>query len=127
MIVIDTSALMAVLLKESDSDRIMALLEADEDFVISAGTLAEIRIVALGQGLEDDLDQLLDAINLEVETLAAADTRAVSKAYSQWGRGFHSARLNFGDCFAYATAKRLNAPLLFVGDDFSKTDITPAM
>ena len=53
--------------------------------------------------------------------------RLSSEAYSKWGKGFHAARLNFGDCFAYATAKSLNAPILYVGGDFGKTDIIPAM
>ena len=127
MIVVDTSALMTVLFEEAGAKRIQALLKAEEAIVISAGTLAEARIVALGADMVAELEDLLDAAGMDVEAVSEADSRSVSEAYSKWGKGFHAARLNFGDCFAYATAKRLNAPLLFVGDGFSKTDITPAM
>ena len=119
--------MMAVLLKESGAEKVRGIMETDEEFLISAGTLAEARIVALGQSVENDLDNLLDTISPDVEPLSEAGARAVSEAYSKWGKGFHPAQLNFGDCFAYATAKRLDCQLLFVGNDFSKTDIVPAI
>lgn len=127
MIVVDTSALMTVLFEEAGAKQIQALLKAEKAVVISSGTLAEARIVALGADMTEEFENLLDVIGAEVEAVSEADARSVSDAYSKWGKGFHPARLNFGDCFAYATAKRRNAPLLFVGDDFSKTGIIPAI
>lgn len=127
MIVLDTSAIMAVLLNEIGADQIAEVLEAEDSVVMSAGTLAETRIVAVRHGMAKRLEQLLEVLGVEVETLSEADTIAVSEAYARWGKGIHPARLNFGDCFAYATAMRKNAPLLFVGRDFSKTDVTPVL
>jgi ribonuclease VapC len=127
LIVIDTSALMALLLGEPEADEIAALLASDESFAISAGTLAEALIVAERRGLHKELSQLLEGLSVDVGELSAAGAVAVSKAYSAWGKGVHPAGLNFGDCFAYAAAKSSGARLLFVGDDFAKTDIVPVL
>lgn len=123
MIVLDTSALMALLLGEPEADKIAEVLESEESFKISAGTVAEALIVAGRRGVSEELSQLLEAIAVEVETFSAAGAVAISEAYSTWGKGVHPAGLNFGDCFAYVTAKSGGSPLLYVGDDFSQTDI----
>ncbi len=127
MIVIDTSALMALLLGESDSDEIAALLGSQESLSISAGTLAEALIVAERRGFGKELAQLLEGLSVDVDEVSAAGAVAVAQAYSAWGKGVHPAGLNFGDCFAYAAAKTSGARLLFVGDDFAKTDVVPAL
>lgn len=127
MIVIDTSALMALLLGEAGADEIAALLGSEESLSISAGTLAEALIVAKRRGLQAEMAQLIDGLSVDVDELGAGGAAAVAQAYSAWGKGVHPAGLNFGDCFAYATAKTSGARLLFVGDDFAKTDIVPAL
>ena len=127
MIVIDTSALMALLLGEPEADEIAAILGGDESLSISAGTLAEALIVAERRGLQVEMAQLIDGLGVDVDELGAAGAAAVARAYSAWGKGVHPAGLNFGDCFAYAAAKSSGARLLFVGDDFAKTDVVPAL
>ena len=122
MIVVDTSAIMAVLLGEPSSDQIIQAL-SDNALAISAGTLSELFIVATERGLNDDLQSLLQAIGAEVIVVDGVIARSVQGAFYNWGKGRHPASLNFGDCFAYATAKKLEVPLLYVGDDFSKTDL----
>ena len=123
MIVLDTSALLAMLLGEPEAERIAKALNTADSVVMSAGTFAEARVVASRRGFGGELDKFLDDIAVIIETLDAADAVEVSKAYEKWGKGFHPARLNLGDCFSYVTAKRLGAPLLFIGNDFGKTDI----
>ncbi|WBQ14374.1 type II toxin-antitoxin system VapC family toxin [Hyphomonadaceae bacterium BL14] len=120
MIVLDTSALMALLLGEPEANEIAVLLKSEESFKISAGTLAEALIVAWRRGLSQEMSQLLEGIAVEVETVSATGALAVAKAYSQWGKGVHPAGLNFGDCFSYVTAKGSGSPLLYVGDDFPR-------
>ncbi len=127
MIVLDTSALMALLLAEPEADQIAEILKSDEDFMISAGTLAEALIVAGRRGLSEEMSRLLEGIGVEIEAVTAAGAIAVSKAYSTWGKGIHPAGLNFGDCFSYTTAKASGSSLLYVGDDFSKTDLQSAL
>lgn len=123
MIVLDTSALMALLLEEPEGDQIADVLSGDEAFVISAGTLSEALIVAKRRGVADELAELLDAIGAEVDVLDAARAVAAADAYARWGEGAHPEGLNFGDCFAYVSAKANNLPLLFIGDDFARTDV----
>ena len=127
MIVLDTSSLMALLLEEPEGDQIAEVLSGDEAFVISAGTLSEALIVAKRRGVGDEMAELLDAIGAEVEVLDAAKAVATADAYAKWGKGAHPAGLNFGDCFAYGSAKANNLPLLYIGDDFAKTDVLSAL
>lgn len=127
MIVLDTSALLALLLAEPQADQIAEILKSEEDFKISAGTLAEALIVAGRRGLSEEMSLLLEGLAVEVETVSAARAVAVSKAYSTWGKGIHPAGLNFGDCFSYVTAKANGSSLLYVGDDFTQTDLLSAL
>jgi ribonuclease VapC len=127
LIVLDTSALMALLLGEAEAELIGAILASDEEFVIAAGTLAEALIVAGRRGLQAEMSELLDGLGVVVDTLSAAEAYAVAEAYACWGKGLHPAGLNFGDCFAYVTAKVHGAPLMFVGEDFAKTDVVSAL
>lgn len=127
MIVIDTSAVLAILLGEAASDRCQECLETGGRVLISAGTLSEALLVAQHRGLGEAMDHLLTELDLEVILIDAAEARRVAQAHARWGRDRDAANLNFGDCFAYAVAKRYDCPLLFVGNDFSRTDIAPAI
>lgn len=123
MIAVDTSALMAIVLNESDADACIAALETDSDLLISAGTVAEALIVAARRNIGQEMALLIDKLGFEIVSLTPAAARRVADAYEKWGRGVHPAGLNFGDCFAYEVAKEHACRLLYVGDDFSKTDI----
>jgi ribonuclease VapC len=127
MIAVDTSALMAILLKEPKTVAAMAALEADPDVVISAGTLAEALIVATRQNIGEQMIKLVDRMNFEVAPVTRADALRVGQAYVRWGKGLHRAALNYGDCFAYAIAKERACPLLYVGRDFAETDIASVL
>jgi ribonuclease VapC len=125
-LVIDTSALMAVLLDEPDSARCIDAMTTDAPLLISAASLAEAEIVAGRRGARAALDQLMARLKPEVVPVTAVEARLVADAYDRWGKGVHPASLNFGDCFAYALARARNCPLLFVGGDFARTDVTRA-
>lgn len=127
MIVVDTSALIAILKLEAMSDVCSTALSADQNVLMSAGTLVEARIVAIRGGRLHDLDAMIDATVTKIIPVTRERAIAISNAYSSWGKGFHPAALNFGDCFAYATAQEFDCPLLFIGDDFSRTDIKQAI
>lgn len=94
---------------------------------MSAGTLAEALIVADNRGVRTEMDALIAETSIEIAPLTAEFARQTADAARRWGKGRHSARLNFGDCFAYALACDLRATLLFVGNDFAKTDIESAL
>ncbi|QND59610.1 type II toxin-antitoxin system VapC family toxin [Mesorhizobium huakuii] len=123
MIAVDTSALMAIVLDEPQADACMAALEAENDLVISAGTVAEALIVAAHRGIAAELAGLIDGLGFEVVAVTPASARRIADAYAQWGKGIRPAALNFGDCFSYEVAKEHACRLLYVGGDFSKTDI----
>ncbi|MCA1969750.1 MAG: type II toxin-antitoxin system VapC family toxin [Rhizobium sp.] len=127
MIAIDTSALMAIVRNEATADDCQAVLEANNEVCISAGTLAEALIVATARGHLQEIRDLVDRLRFTVIDATEETAERAALAYARWGKGNHPAGLNFGDCFAYALAEQLNCPLLFVGDDFSRTDIRPAL
>ncbi len=123
MIVVDTSALMVIVVREGPAPACIKALEAATDVLLSAGTLAEALIVAGRRHVADEMGSLIDGLDLEIVTVTPAAARRVAQAYGQWGKGVHPAGLNFGDCYAYALAKEHSCPLLFIGNDFSKTDV----
>ena len=123
MIVVDTSALMAILLDELKADACAEALASSDTIFISAGTLAEALIVAAGRNLIDELTRLIDGLAIQILPIQMASARRVAEAHQKWGKGNHKAQLNFGDCFAYVAAKELNCPLLYIGEDFAQTDI----
>jgi ribonuclease VapC len=127
VIVVDTSALLAVILNEPVGRACKGALAAERQVTISAGTLAEALLVAGRRGFRAELESLVGQLGLEVEPVSAASAARVADAYGRWGRGAGTAGLNFGDCFAYEAAKTLGCPLLYVGDDFAKTDIESAL
>ncbi|MER8371845.1 type II toxin-antitoxin system VapC family toxin [Mesorhizobium sp. M1338] len=123
MIAVDTSALMAIVLDEPDANLCIAALEAGDDVLISAGTVAEALIVAARRNVGEELSGLIDGLGFEIVAVTPASARRIAEAYARWGEGNHPAGLNFGDCFAYEVAKEHACRLLYVGGDFSKTDI----
>jgi ribonuclease VapC len=126
VIVVDTSALMAILLGEPEGERCIAALEAEPEVLISAATLAESMVVADRRNIGQELRARVEDLGFEVAPVSAAGAARIAEAYARWGRGVHAAALNFGDCFAYALAQERGSPLLFVGEDFARTDLPPA-
>jgi ribonuclease VapC len=127
MIAVDTSALMAVILNEPHGEACIDALERAPALVISAGTVAEALIVAIRRNVSAEMQELADHLGFEIVPVSAVTARRVSDVYRAWGKGRHAAGLNFGDCFSYDTAKTFDCPLLFVGEDFNKTDIKSAL
>jgi len=123
MIAVDTSALMAIVLYEPEAEACKAALAAEEEVLISAGTVAEALIVSARRNLDTEVGSIIDRLGFEIVTVTPASVRRIAEAYQRWGRGQHPAGLNFGDCFAYEVANEHACRLLYVGDDFMKTDI----
>jgi ribonuclease VapC len=127
MIAVDTSALMAVVLKEPQALGCIGVLEAEQDIVISAGTMAEAMIVASVRNVGSEMEALISQLGFEIVPVTGATAVRIGQIYAKWGKGIHPAALNFGDCFAYDVAKQNGCGLLYVGDDFSRTDLRPAL
>ncbi len=123
MIAVDTSALMAIVLDDERSQACRAALTAEERILISAGTLVELSIVSLRRRVNDDIALLIDELPLDVIPVTRETAQRIYSIYAHWGKGMHRASLNLGDCFAYDVATQHDCPLLYVGDDFSKTDV----
>ena len=127
---VDTSALVAVILGEADAEvYLSALVSHAGDVHLSAVTLVEAGIVVeakQGREASDDLQTLLGHVGSTVYPVDASQARAAVAAWRRFGKGKHPAGLNLGDCFSYALARRLSAPLLFKGNDFAQTDIGSA-
>jgi ribonuclease VapC len=126
LIVLDTSALVALLLGEPEAPRLSQRIAEEDVLLMSAGTVVEALILSGQRGFRPSLEALLTDLGVEVVPLMASDVGRVGDAYTRWGRGNHPAGLNFGDCFAYSLAHSRQCPLLFVGNDFSRTDIEAA-
>ena len=127
MIAVDTSALMAIVLNEAEADACISVLEAEDELLISAGTVAEALVVAARRNVGDEMARLIGGLGFEVVTVTSASARRIAQVYEQWGKGVHPAALNFGDCFAYEVAKEHGCRLLYVGDDFKRTDVENAL
>ena len=127
MIVVDTSALIAIVKQEAQAEACKVALARSDSTLDSAATLTEVLAVANGNGLTAQILALLDLLNLDVVALEERGARLAVDAYRKWGRRNHHASLNFGDCFAYALTKERACPLLFIGNDFSQTDIVAAI
>ncbi len=118
---------MAILLGESEASACADVLATNDRIVISAATVAEALIVARRRNLEAEMASLIDGLGLEIASITLAAARRVADCYAQWGKGVNPAGLNFGDCFAYEVAKSHACPLLFVGEDFARTDVVSAL
>ncbi|MBV9734770.1 MAG: type II toxin-antitoxin system VapC family toxin [Acidisphaera sp.] len=127
MIAVDTSALMALVRGEAKADACIRALESEPELLISAATVAEALIVAARRNVRAEMASLIDGLGLEVVAVTPAFARGVADSYARWGKGMHRAGLNFGDCFSYLLARERDCPLLFVGDDFSRTDLKRAL
>jgi ribonuclease VapC len=130
-VIVDTSALIAILFQEPDAQVFADVLESTERAKISAATLFEAFSVA-DRARDRTVGRRLDSIcresGLSVVPLDEAQARIAREAYRDYGKGSgHRAGLNFGDCFAYALAKERDLPLLFKGRDFTQTDLRPAV
>jgi len=129
--IIDTSALLAILRNEPDAESCAIAIEEADVRRISAGNYLEAAIVIDASGdpiASRRLDELIELSGMVIEPFTAEQARIARDAYRDFGRGSgHPARLNFGDCFAYALAKVAGETLLFVGDDLRHTDLKPAV
>lgn len=124
--IIDSSALVAILTSESDADVLEEALIASPARRISAVTYVEASIVMDSRGrpvVSHALDNFLQISQIGIEPVTVQQARLARQAYREFGKGRHRAGLNFGDCFAYALAKDKSEPLLFKGDDFRRTDV----
>jgi ribonuclease VapC len=124
--VVDTSAVVAILTGEPEGRSFIDAIEAADVRLISAASFVEASIILdVRYGAEGMryLDLFLDRAGLEVAAVDEEQAREARRGFSRFGKGRHEAGLNFGDCFAYALAATSGEPLLFKGDDFAKTDV----
>jgi ribonuclease VapC len=130
-LVIDSSAFIAILANEPETEQLIGALNETDTVLVSAATLHESFCVAGREALVDGrrrLDRMVKLLAPRIQPFDEEQLAAARQAYARYGRGSrHSAGLNMGDCFAYALAKTRNLPLLFKGDDFIHTDIEPAL
>jgi ribonuclease VapC len=128
--IVDTSAVLAVLLGEGDAASYAAAIGAAEFCSLSAATFVEISIVAEARGGDAGVrrwEAFFRQARMVVEPVTEEQARAAAEAWSKYGKGRHAAGLNFGDCFSYALSKVSGEPLLFKGADFFNTDVQTAM
>lgn len=128
--VLDTSAILAVLLGEPDRARFETAVAQTASALVSAGTYLEAAIVVearFGEAGGRELDELLRRWSVTIEPVDTDQVDIGRRAYRTYGRGRHTAGLNYGDCFAYALAIATGEPLLFKGEDFSRTDVPIAI
>ena len=127
--VLDTSALLAILMAEPEAEGFAVAIEHDAIRLASAGSILETAIVAetrWGDAGGRELDLLLFKAGITVVPFDADQVDIARQAYRRFGKGRHPAGLNFGDCFAYAVSRATGQPLLFKGDDFPQTDVDRA-
>ncbi len=124
--VIDSSALAAIIFQEPQAEALEAAIDADPLRLLGSPTRAEVSIVVgrrLGWGGLAEIRQLISVISAVDVPFDGVLADAGADAYAVWGKGSHPARLNLGDCCTYAVAKRMGEPILCVGNDFALTDI----
>ena len=125
--VLDTSALLALLLDEPGAEEFRTAVEDDATRLVSAATLLETALIIearKGEPAGRELDILIHKAEIVVVPVEAEQVTEARRAYRRFGKGRHAAGLNFGDVFAYALARTSGEPLLFKGNDFTKTDIS---
>ena len=128
--IVDASALLAIVLGEGDRERFYTSLGRSANSSVSPVNYVEAAICAdrdSDPGRGEFLDEIIQRFDVKLASITPEQAMIARHAYHQFGRGKHPARLNLGDCFAYALAKARREPLLFKGDDFAKTDIEPAI
>lgn len=128
--IVDTSAIVAIALNEPQRDGLVDTLINASAPKISAATLVEVAAVLIPRVAPEDfrrVERLINQLGIETVPFDAEQAASAMRAYREFGRGSgHPAGLNLGDCYTYALADVTGEPLLYVGDDFSHTDITPA-
>jgi len=130
MIVVDSSALLAIVFLEPEAHQFAELIQRARMALLSAANFLEASILVQsrrGPARRERLDVFVDESGLRIEPVTRAQVLLARDGYLRFGKGNHPAGLNFGDCFAYALAKERDLPLLFKGDDFSHTDLEPAL
>ncbi len=128
--VIDPSALIAVIFDEADGPLFREAILAAESAYLAAPSAVELTLVAMGKkGTEGELraQAILDLGGIQIVPFDASHAVVAQQAFRLYGKGRHPAALNFGDCLSYALAKSLGEPLLFKGNDFRLTDVVPAL
>jgi ribonuclease VapC len=126
--VIDTSALLAILKVEPEALALVSVLSEAAVKWISTATLLETRLVVerqIGAAGQAELDHLLSAAAISPLPLELSHVHWALEGWRRYGKGRHKAALNLGDCFSYGLARALDAPLLFKGEDFAATDLEP--
>ena len=127
--IVDSSAVLAILFGEPDARRHAAAITAAHPCRMSVANVLEASIAVERRGGETaahELDALLELAEIELVPVTVEHLEAARRAWRRFGKGNHPAGLNFGDCFAYALARTTGEPLLFKGGDFAQTDIEPA-
>lgn len=128
--IVDTSALVAILFEEPEQDAFTTILSVTDDLRMTAPNWLELFLVLDGR-TDGSAARKAEALRTKLEIRVVpfdADLALIARdAYRRYGRGNHPARLNFGDCMAYALAKSTDEALLFKGQDFTQTDVTPAL
>ncbi len=128
--IVDSSALIAILFQEAEASAFAAAMREAPSRTVAAPTMVEAALVAegrVGPGMARELDDLLAAMQAEIAPFTAEHAAIAREAWRRYGKGRHPAGLNLGDCISYALAKARNEPLLFKGDDFSRTDVKAAI
>lgn len=128
--IVDSSALISVIFNEADEDRfVMAMIDAPLVRMSAANWLEAAIIIDARRdpNVEVRFDEVIRTLGIQIAPVTEGIALHARRAYVQFGRGNHPARLNYGDCFAYALAKVEREPLLFKGNDFAQTDIEPAL
>lgn len=129
--IVDSSAIVAILLAEPERQVLLEAIQQAPEVAMTAASYLEVGMVVDGRGnpvLSRQYDALLEALGIEVVDTTAEQARVARAAHRDFGRGSgHPARLNFGDCLSYAAAVQDGVPLLFKGDGFIHTDVTPAL
>jgi ribonuclease VapC len=129
-VIVDTSAIMAILKKEPEAVALGAALTRAANPAMSAATLVEVGIVSEGRagaGVRAEVEDLIAGAGIEVVPFTAEQARIALDGWRRFGKGRHPAALNLGDCFAYALARSRGEPLLFKGEDFAQTDVRRAV
>lgn len=125
--IVDSSALIAILAKEPEWMRLNEVMGTSKSIRLSVANYLEVMMVLSGRTLrEAALEEMMVSFNIEQVPVSLEQGRLAIEAFRKFGKGRHPARLNYGDCFAYALAREQGEPLLFKGGDFDKTDVAVA-
>ncbi len=130
MVIIDTSAVLAIFLQESDGRHYLRAVMDAEPRRMSVSNWLETSMVVDRRGnaiAANWLEEFMQHAGIELMPVSVSQAAIARRAWRTFGRGVHPARLNYGDCFAYALAMETREPLLFKGDDFAQTDVEPAL